>query len=53
MENRAHQAQIKKLRANLLASRGKDDKGAGMKKLLDEKENVIQLLKKKFKILAT
>ena len=50
MENRAHQAQIKKLQEELLFVGGQDNKRAGIKKLLDEKENEIQLLKTNLKI---
>ena len=53
VENRAHQAQIKKLQEDLLVARGQIDKGEIMKKLLDEKENAIQLLKNMLKIPAT
>ena len=41
VENKAHQTQIKSLQADLLAAESQDDKGAGIKKLLNEKENVI------------
>ena len=53
VENRAHQAQIKKLQEDIIAARGQVDKGQGMKKLSDEKENAIQLLKNKLKIPST
>ena len=53
MKNRAHQSQIKKLQIDLLLAEKQVDKGAGTKKLLKEKEDTIQLLKKKLKILAT
>ena len=35
---------------DLLATEGQEDKGAGIQKLVNEKENVIQLLKNKLKI---
>ena len=53
MENKAHQAHIKKLQTYLLAAGGQVDKGVGKKTMLEEKENSIQLPKKKLKILAT
>ena len=53
VENKYHQAQIKKLQTDLLTVEGQDDKGEGIQKLLNEKENAIQLLKKKLKIPAT
>ena len=53
VENMAHQAQIKNLRTNLLLAENQADKGAGTKKLLKEKEDTIQLLKKKRKIPGT
>ena len=53
MENRTHQDQIKKLEEWFLLAENQDNKGAATKKLLNEKENTIQLLKKKINILAT
>ena len=38
---------------NLRAAESQDDKGEGIQKLLNEKNNSIQLLKKKLKIIAT
>ena len=53
MENKSHQAQIKKLQTDLLAIESQADKGLGIYKLLNEKDNFIQLLKKKLKIPST
>ena len=53
MENRTHQAQNKKLEECFLFAENQDNKGAATKKLLNEKEDTIQLLKKKMKIPAT
>ena len=53
VENKAHQTQINKLQTKLLATGGQSDKGAGIQRLLDEKEKEIQLLKKKILIPAT
>ena len=53
VENRAHQAQIKKLQTYLLLDENQDDKGDGTHKPLQEKEDTIQLLNKKLKIPAT
>ena len=50
VENKSHQEQIKKLQMYLLATKGQEDKGARIQKLVNEKENVIQLLKNKLKI---
>ena len=53
VENKAHHTHIKNLQTDILAVGGQADKGACMKKILDEKEDTIQLLKKKLKIPAT
>ena len=53
VENRAHLAQIKKLQTYLLLAKNQANKGDGTKILLKEKEDTIQLLKKKLKIPAT
>ena len=53
VENRAHQAQIKKLQVDLLVDDIHEDKGASTQKLLKEKQSAIQLLKRKLDILAT
>ena len=53
MENKAYQTQIKKLQVELLGADSQVDKGAAAHKLLSEKENAIQLLKKKLKIPST
>ena len=53
MENRTHQPLIKKLQECFLLVKNQDNKGAATKKLFNEKENTIQLLKKKINILAT
>ena len=53
MENRSHQTQIKKLQTDLLAADSYAYKGSATQKLLNEKENTIQLLKKKLKIPST
>ena len=53
VENKAQQTQIKKLQTQLLAVGGQSNKGAGIQRLLDEKEKDIQLLKKKILIPAT
>ena len=49
VENRAHQAQIKKLQTDLLLVENEADKGVGTKRLLKEKEDTIQLLKKSWR----
>ena len=49
VENKSHQAQIKKLQTDVLPAEIQEDKGAGIHKLLNEKQNAIQLLKKKLK----
>ena len=53
VENKAHQAQIKKLQTYPLAGEGKAEKGPGIQKMLNEKENAMQLLKKKLTISST
>ena len=53
MENKVHQQQIKKLHGYLLTIDNEADKGEVTKKIHDEKENTIQLLKKKLKIPTT
>ena len=53
MENESHESQIKKLQTYLLDAESQEDKGEGIQKLLNEKENAIQLLKKKLKIPST
>ena len=53
VENKAHQQQIKKLQADLLVIDSQADKGVATQKLLNEKENTIQMLKKKVKISST
>ena len=53
VENKSHQAQINKLQTDLLAAKIQANKGAGIQKLLNEKENGIYLLEKKFKIPPT
>ena len=50
VEKKSHQAQINKLQTYLLAAEIQADKGAEIQKLLNEKNNSIQLLKKKLKI---
>ena len=50
---KSHQAQIKKLQTYLLDSKGQDDKGARIHKLLNEKENSTRLFKTELKIPAT
>ena len=53
VQNRAHQVQIKNLQTYLLVAETQEDEGSGIQKLLNEKENVIQLLKKKLNISST
>ena len=53
VENKSYQTQIKKLQVELLVVDSQADKGAATQKLLNEKENVIQLLKKKLNIPST
>ena len=53
VENKSHQEQIKKLRTDVQATESQGDKGAGIHKLLNEKENAIQQLKKKLNIPST
>ena len=53
VENKSHQTQIKKLQVELLVADSQDDKGATTQKLLNEKENAIQILKKKLKLPST
>ena len=53
VENKSHQTQIKKLQVELLVTDSQADKGAIAQNLLSEKENAIQLLKKKLKIPST
>ena len=53
VENKGHQQQIKKLQGDLLVVDNEADKGETIHKLLNEKENTIQLLKTKLKIPAT
>ena len=53
VDNRAHQAQIKNLQTNLLVAKSQEDEGSCIQKLLNEKENAIQLLKKMLKIQST
>ena len=48
-----HQQQIKKLKGYFFTIDSKSYKGEVTKKVLDEKENTIQLLNKKLKIHAT
>ena len=53
VENKANQTQIKRLQENIVALREDHVKVKVTKKLLDEKENTIQMLKKKLKVLGT
>ena len=53
VENISHQAHIKNLQTDLLAAESQVDKGSGIKQLLNEKENAIQLLNKKLNIPST
>ena len=53
VENKVHQQHIKKLQGNLLAIDNEANKGEFTQKILAEKENTIQLIKKKFKIPTT
>ena len=46
VENKAHQAQINKLRVDLLVADNQDDKEDATQKLSREKENEIQLLRR-------
>ena len=50
VKNKDHKAQIKKLQTYLLAAESQVDKGSSIQKLLNEKDNSIQLLKKKLNI---
>ena len=53
VENKGHHVQIKKLQTYLLATKRQANKGERIQKLVNEKENDIQLLKKKLKIPST
>ena len=53
VENKIHQQQIKKLQGDLLPMDNEQYRGRDTMKILVEKENIIQLLKKKLKIPAT
>ena len=53
VKNKAHPQQIKKLQGYLLTVGSEENKGEATHKLLNEKENTIQLLKKKLKSPAT
>ena len=52
-ENKTYQQQIKKVQVDLLVMDSEPDMGQAIKKILVEKENTIQLLKKKLKIPVT
>ena len=49
MENKVHQQRIKKLQGDIFAMDSEVDKGHTTNRILDEKENIIQLLKNKLK----
>ena len=53
VEKTAQQTQIKKLQLELLVADSQADKGFSTQKLLKEKENAIQLLKRKLNIPST
>ena len=53
VENESHESQIKKLQTYLLDAKSQEDKGEGIQKLLNERESVIQIKKKKLKIPST
>ena len=53
VENKAYQQKIKNIHGYLLTTDSEENKGEETHKLLNEKENTIQLLKKKLKISAT
>ena len=53
IENKTYHQQIKKLQGDLLAMDSDLDRGKATKNILVDKENIIQLLKKKLKIPAT
>ena len=53
VENKSRQMQIKKLQVWLLVTDSQADKGVATQKLLNEKGNAFQLLKKKLKIPST
>ena len=53
VENKAHEQQIKKIQGDLLATNSETNKGEATHKMVAEKENTFQLLKKKLKIPAT
>ena len=53
VETKVHQQKIKKLQVYLLAIHNEENKGYITKKILEGKENTIQLLNKKLKICAT
>ena len=53
VENKANSIQIKKLKANIICSRSEIGNTQGIKRLLEEKDNVHQVLKKRLKIPST
>ena len=53
VENKVHQLQIKKFQGDFLAIENEANKGEVTQKILAEKENTFQLLKKNLKIPAT
>ena len=53
MESKAHQKQIKKVQEDLLVIDSQENKGVATQNLLNDKENTIQLLKKKLKNSST
>ena len=53
VENKVNQTQINRLREHIMTLGAERGKVQVMKKLLDEKENTIQMLKKKLKVQGT
>ena len=53
VENKANAIQIKKLQADIISSRNERDNTQAIKRLLEEKDNALQVLKKRLKIPIT
>ena len=53
VENKANAIQIKKLQADIVSSGNEEDNTQAVRRMLEEKDNVLQVLKKKLKIPGT
>ena len=53
VENKANSIQIKKLQADIISSRNETGNTQAIRRLLEEKDNALQVLKKKLKIPST